>query len=291
MSCASNANATRPLLSVVMITLNAERLLDLVLFQAKKIADEIVIVDSGSTDKTLEIARKYTQKIIHQEWLGFGLQKQKAVDLATGDWILVLDADEVLDENLLTAIEQTIKTQTIKTQIIKTQKIKATQSFEAFVAYEIKRPLVFAGKIIRRSVPLWTTRLFQKNKGRFTPKVVHESLEIEGRVGRITSGELLHYSYENMGDWLLRMHKYTDLFVEENREKTSKPRSIAFACVSAVTVFLKIFIFKLGFLEGRAGFVVALNWAVGNYIKYTKLALNPEFCIDTRQFKAYAESH
>jgi glycosyltransferase involved in cell wall biosynthesis len=283
----SAENLSAETLSVVMITKNAERLLDPVLAQASKIASEIIIVDSGSTDKTLEIAKKYTQKITEvSDWPGFGIQKQRAVEAASGDWILVLDADEIIDQVLLDSLSRIIK----------------TAPEETCDAYELKRPLVFGGKVLRRSVSFWTLRLFKKGRGKFTDQKVHEKLVIEShagtppKIGRVQQGELLHYSYGSVGDWLARMQKYTDLFVEEclaknasdaSREQSSKQSSVGFAVLSAFFVFIKVYVFKGAFLEGRMGFVISVNWAIGNYIKYLKLALREDFLREeARQIKA-----
>jgi glycosyltransferase involved in cell wall biosynthesis len=246
-------------LSVVMITKNAERLLDLVLEKAAQVADEIIIVDALSTDRTVEIASKYTSKVITQPWLGFGLQKQKALDLATGEWVLALDADEVLTEELIVSINQ----------------LKQTGFEGPYSGYKIKRPLVFAGRILRRTVSLWILRLFKRSEGQFTSQAVHERLLIEGRVGRIESGELLHYSYENVSDWLTRMNRYTDLSVEE--KKSSRKSSVTFAVLSGMGIFFKLYVLKRGFLDGKMGFVFALNWGFSNYLKYLKLALIEDF--------------
>jgi glycosyltransferase involved in cell wall biosynthesis len=246
-------------LSVVMITKNAERLLDLVLEKAAQVADEIIIMDALSTDQTLEIASKYSAKIVTQPWLGFGLQKQKALDLAVGEWVLSLDADEVLTEELIVSINR----------------LKETRFQGPYQGYEIKRPLVFAGEVLRWTVSLWVLRLFKRSEAHFTPQLVHERLVLEGPVGRIHSGDLLHYSYESVSDWVSRMNRYTDLSVQE--KKSSKKTSITFAVLSGIVVFLKIYVLKRGFLDGKMGFVFACNWGLSNYLKYLKLALMDDF--------------
>ncbi len=248
-------------LSVVMVMKNAEKLLDIVLKQAAQVADEIVIVDAGSTDQSLDIAKRYSATIIQQEWLGFGKQKQKAVDASIGAWILVLDADEVLTDELIASIKS----------------LKNAEFKVPYQAYEIKRPLVFAGKVLRRSISLWTLRLFKRGCGRFNEALVHETLMIEGSIGRIFRGEMRHYSYLSVSDWVDRMQRYTDLSIPE--QVSSIKATVSFALLSASFTFIKIYFLKAGFLEGRLGLVLAINWAISNYLKYLKWALKSEFKI------------
>ena len=162
-------------LSVTIITLNEEKNIERCL-RSVQWADEIIVTDSGSTDRTVEICRKYTDKVLQIEWLGFGKTKKFAVDAATNDWIFSIDADEQVTDELKNKIQQIMKKPSAQ-------------------AYRIKRKSLYLGKIINhcgwgRDYPL---RLFDRKAGNFNDKLVHETVEITGKILKINE-PLLHYT-------------------------------------------------------------------------------------------------
>jgi glycosyltransferase involved in cell wall biosynthesis len=241
-------------LSVVMITLNAERTLKQALESVADWADEIVIVDSGSTDATLHIARQFNCRIVYRKFNGFGPQKQYAIGLAKNDWVLVLDADEIVSEPLANEI---------------------TSLFiggpPTSAGYALPRNLIFLGRVLRYSgqnrQPV--LRLFNRRKGRITPVPVHESVQVDGQIGQL-SGILIHYSYGSLHDYVLKMNKYTTLSAEEMASRHKKA-NIPLQGLRFLFTFLKIYFFKGGILDGYPGFVWALLSAVYPVIKYSKL--------------------
>lgn len=244
-------------LTVTVITKNAERKLNDCLSAAAAIADEIIVIDSGSTDNTVAIAKQFTKYVYSMDWPGFGVQKQRAVDKATSEWILSIDADEVMTPELC-------------------QHIKATLKQPKYNGYEIKRYWVLGGKTIRYcDSNQMILRLFKKDQGRFTPDTVHERIELKGPVGRI-NGSLLHYSVVDMHDWISKLNLYTTLTADD-RYRRHKKSSLLKACASGCLSFIKFYFIKRGFLDGRMGFIVAVNWAVGSYYKHVKLAFHDDF--------------
>lgn len=239
-------------ISVAIITKNEEQNIGRCL-ESVKWADEIVVVDSGSTDSTLEICKKYHCKIHQSSWLGFSRTKQLAVDQCTNEWVLVLDADEEVTPDLKTKILDAIK-------------------FPGFSAYRINRRSFYLGKLIKycgwnKDYPL---RLFEKAKGRFDNKIVHESIEMkDGKTGTIEE-VMLHYPYPDLHSHLLKIDAYTTLGAAELFEQ-GKSSSINKAVMRGVFKFIKMSFLQRGFLDGKTGFVLCINSAYGVYLKYLKL--------------------
>ncbi|GAB3935001.1 glycosyltransferase family 2 protein [Larkinella terrae] len=240
--------------SVVVITLNAERTLKQALASVADWADEIVIVDSGSTDATLHIARKFDSRVIYRKFNGFGAQKQYAVGQAKHDWVLVLDADEIVSEPLANEIIALF-----------------AGNPPAFAGYSLPRNLIFLGRVLRYSgqnrQPV--LRLFNRREGSFTPVSVHESVRVNGEIGQL-SGVLIHYSYGSLHDYVLKMNQYTTLSAEEMASRHKKA-NIPLQGLRFLFTFLKIYFFKGGLLDGYPGFIWALLSAVYPVIKYSKL--------------------
>lgn len=238
-------------LSVTIITKNEQSNIERCL-QSVQWADEIIVVDSGSTDDTLEICRTYKCKIIETEWRGFGLTKQFAVKQATYNWILSVDADEEVTPDL-------------------TNKIQAVLREPKFKGYRIKRNSFYLGKMIRFSgwQKDFTLRLFNRNHGNFNSNIVHESVKIEGTIGHI-SAPLLHYTYPDLSSHVRRMDRYAELGAEQLWAK-GKRASIISATSRAAIKFIKMYILKMGFLDGKIGFILATNSAYGVFLKYLKL--------------------
>jgi glycosyltransferase involved in cell wall biosynthesis len=249
--------AHKPRLSVILITLNPGPLLAVCLGSLKDLkADEIIILDSGSTDNTQAIAASFQAKFFQTDWPGFGVQKQRALAKATGDWVLSLDADEILTPAAC-------------------QEIRATLISESYAVYRINRVMVFAGQCLNHGgASDRPIRLFKRGSAHFNDKIVHESLITDLPIGSLKA-PVLHYSYKDIGDWVTKTNRYTDL--EYQRRKPQLKGSISRAYLAAVIAFLKMYIGKKGFLDGRLGLVHATQAAIASYFKYLKIALNNQF--------------
>lgn len=242
-------------LSVILITKNAERYLDACLGSVAW-AGQLVVVDSGSTDSTLEIARKHGAEIVQTaDWPGFGRQKNRALDLARGRWVFSLDADEVVSPELASAIRNAI--------------VRADQD-----AWEISRLSSFCGQWIRHSgwQPDWIVRLFKRDAARFSDHLVHESLQVaSGRTGRL-EGQLLHYSYTDFEEVLIKANHYSTLAAAMRHDRGERA-GLAKALGKGFWAFFRTYILRAGFLDGRMGFILAVYNAETTYYRYLKLML------------------
>lgn len=240
-------------LSVTIITKNEEANIERCL-KSVDWADEIVVVDSESTDRTVEICEAFAScKVFRLPWEGFGKTKQKAVDQAGNDWILSIDADEQVSPELREKI------------------LDILSAGPQYNGYRIKRRSFYLGKLMRYSG--WNSdyqlRLFNKKFGRFNKKTVHESVQMSGPVGRIEE-VLFHYTYPDVSAHVEKMDRYASLAAEALYKQGDKA-SLFEALLHAKMKFLKMYIVQLGFLDGRAGLILALNSAYGAYLKYLKL--------------------
>jgi len=230
-------------LSIVIITKNEEKFI----FDALKsavFADEVVILDSGSEDQTCNIAKKIGARVEQQSWLGFGAQKNKAVELADNDWVFVLDADERITPELRDEIISTLKN-------------------PQFDGYRIARLNNFFGKYIKTCglYPDYSIRLFNKNKGKFNDVAVHESVQINGRVSSLKN-HMIHLAYETTDEFKVKQKRYASL--------SHKKRNRLKAFISPVWTFFKLYFIKLGFLDGWHGFTIAKLYAQYTFWKYIK---------------------
>ncbi len=218
--------------------------------ESVKWADEIVILDSCSQDKTKEICLQYNNlRFQETEWLGFGLTKQKAVDLASNDWILSIDADEELS----TALQKRI--------------IKILENPQ-YQGYHIKRSSFYLGQMIKHcgwqsDYPL---RLFNKQFGGFNSKIVHESVKVIGNTGTLNE-VILHYTFPTISSHLEKMVSYSRLGAKAKFEK-GKSTSIPEALIVSWTKFIKMYMLKKGFLDGKNGFILSLISSYGVLLKY-----------------------
>lgn len=230
-------------LSVVIITKNEEKHIKKAI-QSALFADEVLILDSGSTDKTCDFANELGAKVEYQEWLGFGRQKNKAVKLAGNDWVFVLDADEKITAQL-------------KDEIIETLKSPTSDGF--YVA----RLNYFFGKGIKTCglYPDYTIRLFNRNKGLFSNLPVHESVQIQGKVSKLKS-HMEHMAYESIDEFIAKQNHYSSL--------STKKRNILKALLSPLWTFFKLYFVKRGFLDGRHGFIIAVLYSQYTFWKYIK---------------------
>lgn len=221
-------------------------------------ADEILMVDSGSTDSTREIASSLGAKVLTQEWLGFARQKQFAVDRAAHDWILSLDADERFSNEL-------------KSEIIN---LKSLAENDLEDGYKIPRLSFYMNRAIRHGgwYPDWQMRFFNRRKGAWKDVLIHESFQIRGggTVGKL-GGDILHYSVENAAHHnRMIAERYAPLAARQMFEggRTTSPLKVSTAGLAA---FLQTYIIKLGFLDGFAGFCIARFAAHHAFLKHLLL--------------------
>jgi glycosyltransferase involved in cell wall biosynthesis len=188
--------SARSSLSVTIVAQDEERTIEEVLRSVSDLASEIVFLDSGSTDRTPEIAKSFGVRFQHQPWLGYAEQKNKAIDLATGDWILSLDADEVLTPPLRDEIRYLLR-----------QGVP-----EDIAGFRIPRVLYIGNTPVRGGgfYPDAQLRLIRRGRGRFAPRIVHESIKVDGRVEQL-SNDMLHYAYKNIDDFEQTMDRYARL--------------------------------------------------------------------------------
>ena len=239
-------------ITITLITLNSEKTLKTVL-EAVSWADEIVLVDSGSTDGTLEIARHFKAKIIYRAFDGYGSQKNFATEQASNDWILSLDDDEILTPELQ--------------QEIQNLDLSATD----YHGYKIPRSLIFLGKLLRFSgeYKRLTLRLFNRKYGNWNAEYVHESVEVNGKTATLKH-QILHDSYRDLTDYFNKFNKYTSLGAKTLAER-GKTASSFKIITRFPTTFLKIYLLKGSCLDGYAGFMWALLTAINPVVKYAKL--------------------
>ena len=242
-------------LSLVLITKNAEALLEKCL-QSCAFADEIVVVDSGSSDRTLAIASAYKAKVIHQDWLGFGPQKQFAVAQASHDWVLCLDADEWLSEKLASEIKNLLADK---------------QRLAASGAWRFARSNKFMGRFLRfgEGYPDYSLRLFDRRRARWSDDVVHEYVHSNGPVGTV-AGDLMHESGEDIALYLSKQNRYTSLQAETLYQR-GKTAGIGKLLFSPLLRFIKFYLARQGFRDGLPGFVHISIGCFNSYSKYAKL--------------------
>ena len=239
-------------LTVSIITLNEEKNLERTLKSVQDFADEIVIVDSGSTDKTEEIAKKFGAKFVYQEWLGYGVQRNKAIDLATSDWVLNIDADEEISPELA-------------------KRIKAIKENSRYKVYKINFMSVCFNKKIKHGG--WSNsyriRLFRKDSGRFNENSVHEEFKTTQEIAKLHK-YIYHHTYSDLADYFDRFNKYTTLGAIEYYKK-GKKASIISIVLSPIYKFLRMYIVRLGFLDGLEGLLLATTSSLYTMVKYYKL--------------------
>lgn len=245
-------------LSVIIITLNeAAHIADCL--RSVAFADEIIVLDSGSTDGTCDIARQAGAQVHSSpDWPGFGPQKNRALELATGDWVLSIDADERVTPALAQAIRREM----------------ASPRADAFC---IARLSAFGGRWIRHSGwwPDYVVRLFRRGAARFTDARVHERLNIPGTPPAL-DGHFLHYPYASLEAFIAKINHYSTEAAQAMHAR-GKRTSAAGAVGHACWTFIRHYLLRRGFLDGRAGFVLAVMAATGSYYRYTKLLfLNPQ---------------
>jgi glycosyltransferase involved in cell wall biosynthesis len=228
--------------SVTVITLNEEGHLRRCL-ESVAWADEIVVVDACSHDKTVQVAREFTDRVIVRPWAGFAAQKNFALDQCEGEWILSLDADEEVAPELRREIVATVA---------------ATAACDG---YAVRRQNMFLDRWIRHGglYPDWQVRLFRRGRGRFLDRAVHESVAVDGAVGRLR-GHLVHRSYEGVADFIERANRYSSLAAEQLVRDGRRVRA-GELIVRPLGRFLAMYVLRLGFLDGRRGLLLATLYA------------------------------
>ncbi len=242
----------RPRLSVMLITLDSQRLLERVL-ESVRWADEIVVVDSGSSDRTEEIVRSFTPHFQVRDWRGFGVQKQRALELCTGEWVLNIDSDEVVSPELRASIEQAIRAPAGK------------------VAFRMKLATCFAGTWF--GAKGWRAdrklRLFRRDLGRFSDHIVHEGVEIDGPVGWV-DGLLLHFSYRDIEHYVAKMNHYSSSMATRKLEARGGTGAFG-AVLRGVARFWRDWLFGGDFLYGGAGLTRSALAGYYTFLTYAKL--------------------
>lgn len=238
-------------LSVVYISKNSEQHLRASLESIRDIADEILLVDCGSTDNTLSIAEDFGARVLHQEWLGFGGQRQFAVGSASHDWILMLDTDEILRPNTKASISSAIN------------KAEA----EAFC---LLRQNYIGHKPIRHSEWRndWVLRLFNRRQGSYDASaVVHEAWNCSGPIERLPGISLDHYTFASFREMLPKLQRYAELNAEKVYMR-GRPISAWAPMNHGMSAFLRSYILRLGILDGVEGAAIAWTTALGAFMKY-----------------------
>lgn len=239
-------------ISIVIITLNADASLAKVLRQAKKLSDDIIVIDSGSKDNTKTICNINEVQFVQQEWLGFGLQKNFGNNIAKYDWILSIDADEVLSKNLIEELK--------------------SLDLEENKVYDIPFTNIYCGKEIKFG--RWRNeshvRLFNKTKVQWNDNKVHEALMYDKSDVVKLKGKILHYSMNSKAEHLAKAKKYAQLGAQRLKAEGKKASFIKIY-LNPVFRFVKDYIFSLGFLDGQLGFQIAVIISKETYWKYSAL--------------------
>ncbi|MBV2235972.1 MAG: glycosyltransferase family 2 protein [Sterolibacterium sp.] len=249
---------TAPRLSVIVITKNEAHCIAACLDSAN-FADELIVLDSGSTDATVEIAAAHGAQVhVSADWPGFGPQKNRALALARGDWVLALDADEILTPALAAAIQQAVSADA-------GQMTAATQ--DEVAGYWLKRRSLYCGQLIRFGD--WRNdrvlRLFRRAAGRFSDDVVHERVICDGRTATL-QGYLRHDSMTSYAELREKTERYARLGAEKLRARGKG--GLYSACTHAAWNWLRGYLLRGGFLDGRAGWLIAGQNARGTFLRY-----------------------
>lgn len=243
-------------LSVILITRNESRNV-LACLQSVHFADEWIVVDAGSSDDTREIAETFGARVVQTpDWPGFGAQKNRALALARGRWVLSVDADERVSPELASQIGSVV-----------------ARTTDAAAGYELSRLSSFCGQWMHHGdwYPDRVLRLFRREAGRFSDDRVHERLLLDGEVARLR-GQLLHDTMPGLDDALAKMNRYSSGRAQD-LVQAGRSGSVASALGHALWAFLRGYVLRRGFLDGRLGLVLALYVAEGTYYRYLKMWL------------------
>ena len=249
-----NSGATSHKLSVILITKN-EAVNIRPCLESVSWADEIVVVDCGSSDETVDICNEFGARVYVHDWPGFGAQKNRALDYATGDWIVSADADERVPVELHTEIEQAMNEQ------------------NHFAAFRMPRLSSFCGRYMRHAgwYPDYVTRLFRNGQARFSDDLVHERLMVNGMTGTMRH-HLIHDTFHDLESLIAKVNQYSTAGARMMLEK-DKSSSLTQAVLRALWAFFRTYVLRAGFLDGREGFMVSVSTAEVTYYRYAKLML------------------
>lgn len=238
-------------LSVIVITKNEAECIGQCLASVA-FADEIIVLDSGSSDGTPDICRGLGARVESVDWPGFGPQKQRALDLATGDWVLSLDADEMVSDELRLEIQQAILE-------------------NRHPVYLLPRLSSYLGRPMRHSGwwPDYVARLFRREAARFSPDLVHERLLFEGPAARLRA-PLLHDTYTSVEEIIDKFNRYSTAGAEMALAK-GRRSSLKLAVLKGMVAFVRTYVLRRGFLDGREGFMLAVSNAEATYYRQVKL--------------------
>lgn len=256
-------------LSLCIAVFNEAKFIHYPLDSAYDLVDEVIIVDGGSEDKTVEIAKSYGKKVkvIHTDNPPmFHINKQKALDAARGDWILQLDADEELSLELKEEIAKLLHGQIAK------NKDQTVQQFNNLaVAYNLPRKNFFLTRFLEKGgqYPDYTIRLYRRGKAHFPCKSVHENVEIDGEIGYLIQ-PLLHYADPDFARYLMRWNRYTTLDAEMLIKEGKKPNFIVYFFIKPKLWFFKTYIRHRGYKDGFPGYVFSLFSSIRFWVIYTK---------------------
>lgn len=214
--------------------------------------DEIIIVDSGSSDRTVDICREFTSLVFDHAWLGFGPQKNLALGHASSGWVFSIDADERVSQELSAEIAAILKNPQCD-------------------GYEIPRLSSYCGSFIHHGGwrPDYVLRLFRREHGSFSDDLVHEHVVCQGEIGRLKN-DLLHYSFRDLEQVLAVVNRYSTLGAEQ-KHNNGQRSGLVKAVLHGLAAFVTTYIVKAGFIDGRYGFMLAVSNAEGTYYKYLKL--------------------
>ena len=242
-------------LSAIVIAKDNERTIARCI-ESLAFADEIVVVDSGSTDATPEICRALGARVhVTEDWPGHGPQKNRALDLATGEWVMSVDSDEWVTRESREEIQRVLR------------------SPGEHRGYALPRRSSFCGREMKHSGwwPDYVVRVFRRDSGRFTDDHTHERLVVQGRIGRLQS-PLMHEAIVDLDQMLRKMNAYSSASAQMKREAGGRG-GVLRGVAHGLWAFVRTYVLRLGFLDGREGFLLAVANAEGSYYRYVKMAM------------------
>ncbi len=243
-------------LSVIIVAKNeANNIADCV--RSALFADEVIVLDSGSTDRTAELAEAAGAKVVTTDWPGYGPQNHRGIDMATGDWFFSLDADERITPALAAEIRAAIEQADVN-------------------GFRVPRISMYCGRFMHHGGwrPDYTWRLARRGQGRFTEHYLHAHLEVSGRTGTLRES-IVHYSFRDMESVLEKTNRYSSAGARDLLARGRKG-SLSRAISHGLWAFIRTYFLRLGFLDGRWGFMLAVSNAEGTYYRYIKMWLMNE---------------
>lgn len=241
-------------LSAVVLTKNAEMHVADCL-KSLNWADEILVIDCGSSDCTVELAQLAGAKVVYNPWPGFAAQRNFALDLCTNDWVLMIDVDERVSKALAEEIKEVL----------------TREALRDIVGYSIPRQNYFWGRWMRGDYPDRHFNLFRRSAGRFKDIAVHEVVELQGSTIKLKN-PLIHYPYKNLAHFVDKMNWYSTLGAQE-KIRRGQSFSLLRMFSNPISAFVKMYIIKGGFRDGIPGFVFAVTYSFYTFMKYAKLYL------------------